>query len=1092
LNGAALPKLGETSPNYISSDVGKQHEFGVNHGMTPLIVVRPAHRLLRLFRSVSLFLPLALIAAAAQTTKPFSLPASAAEASLRQFAAQSGSEVLFATRTVSTVRTNAVRGQFSAAEALERLLAGTGLVAAHDNRSNTWTVTSENGRRAQPPAVGRRADAAAANSSGEMIALSVFEVTATKDESYSALNTNSVTRFAVELDKLPITADIFTEAFISDVGATSIEDLFLRYGTSAGFGGSDPGSGADVALPGDNVLFGNINLKLRGLDAGGNRRNGFLQVSSSDMFSVERVEVIRGPQALLYGGGGAGGVLNSISRTARFSHESGGMQMRVDQEGALRGTFNLNYGGKRLALQVAGVADNRKHERLFIGGRTYGGYAQLAWRVGARTTLRLEGEEVSRRDINPVNALTLSAPAGGGVPADPRNGALVRMLLATGESGDLIGGKINWGNVDSFGGRNSARRFSTHRGEVIVETRWNRNVSTQFAGTYDDSIVNTMGGPTTLVPAGRAGNPLGTWALSYRPADSVETWLRRGVRGALSAEFALFGGRARNQLMLGGEYSEAINDWRSYSYYQAGGNGIPIVNPAQATNATLGRVQIPVQWISVQNGPVREVVFPHLTTRATVDQLTYVRAFTNGPGLVAPTVANPLGIAGSGSYWQHTAKNSGIYLADFTTWLEGRLTTLAGYRVDGVEVERYDTTQLKYLKETPRSLNLGVNYRLHESLRLFYGFSDSFNVPRVLQFGPTGDLANPGKGTGHEFGIKFSSPGNAVSGSLSYYTVKSDREQVLVATDDYTAINPAGINGQVQPSSRWIGVSRETSGAELILTAAPVRGWRSRLSLSMADGKIGESASYGQMYNDEFNTNGRGGVVYSDGSPLLVKVNPADSSSTAPTTQLTVAMMNTRGNPYFADLDPVNGRIQNANALGLRTTSATGAAVATGRAGLPISSHQLAFTDPNQLGGIVTVTAAGESTTGYAKYAAVWTNNYTFSESRIRGLSLGSTISFKSADRSYYYTQIERNAAGAVTGSRRIVFSLPDLATVDLFTSYEWKFNKRMRWRVQLNANNVFNQYQVVVLPNATTGSPRSARFTSQPRYVFLTTSLSF
>jgi outer membrane receptor protein involved in Fe transport len=934
--------------------------------------------------------------------------------------------------------------------------------------------------------------AASAPRASETVELSVFEVSATKDASYSALNTNSVTRFAVELNRLPITADIFTEAFISDVGATTIEDLFLRYGTSAGFGGSDPGAGADVALPGDNVLFGNINLKLRGLDSGGNRRNGFLQASSTDMFSVERVEVIRGPQALLYGGGGAGGVLNAISRTARFSLKSGGVQMRVDQEGALRGTFNVNYGGKRLALHVAGVADDRKHERLFIGGRTFGGYAQLAWRVGPRTTLRLEGEEVSRSDVNPVNALTLSSPAGGGLPADPRNGAIVRMLLARGEAGDLVAGKINWGNVDSFGGRNSARRFSTHRGEIMVETRWNRNVSTQFAGTYDDSIVNTMAGPTTLVPAGRAGNPLGTWALSYRPADSVETWLRRGVRGALSAEFALFGGRARNQLLLGGEYSEAINDWRSYSYYQADGNGIPIVNPAQATNATLGRVQIPVQWISVQNGPVRDVAFPHLTTRATVDNLTYVRDFTNRPGLVAPTDANPIGIAGSGSYWQHTAKNSGIYIADFTTWLDGRLTTLAGYRVDGVEVKRYDTAQLKYLKETPRSLNLGVNYRLRESLRLFYGFSDSFNVPRVVQFGPTGDIANPGKGTGHEFGVKFATRGDAVSGSLSYYTVESDREQVLVASDDYTAINPAGINGQVQPSSRWIGVSRETSGAELILTAEPARGWRSRLSLSLADGRIGDSASYGQMYNDEFHTDGRGGLIYSDGSPLLVKVNPADSSATAPTTQLTVAMMNTRGSPYFADLDPVNGRIRNANALGLRTTSANGATVATGRAGLPISSHQLAFTDPNQLGGTVMVTTAGESTTGYAKYAAVWTNNYTFSDSRIRGLSLGSTLSFRADDRSYYYTQIERNAAGAVTGSRRVVYSLPDLATVDFFTSYEWKFGKRARWRVQVNANNVFNHYQVVVLPNATTGEPRTARFTTQPRYVFLTNSLSF
>jgi hypothetical protein len=224
----------------------------------------------------------------------------------------------------------------------------------------------------------------------------------------------------------------------------------------------------------------------------------------------------------------------------------------------------------------------------------------------------------------------------------------------------------------------------------------------------------------------------------------------------------------------------------------------------------------------------------------------------------------------------------------------------------------------------------------------------------------------------------------------------------------------------------------------------------------------------------------------------LVKINPSDPSPTAPTTQLTIAMMNTPGDRYFADLDPVSGRIRNANALGLRLTNTSGAAVATGRTGLPIADHQLRFTDTNRFGGKINVTNSGEVTTGYAKYAAIWTNNYTFREGLIRGLSFGSTFAYRAADRSYYYTQIERDAAGAVTGSRRAVFRLPDSAIIDLFASYDWRIGPKLRWRVQVNANNAFNNYSVVVLPDATTGSPRSARFTTQPRYVFLTTTLSF
>src|SRR5215510_3521200 len=63
----------------------------------------------------------------------------------------------------------------------------------------------------------------------EKIELSPFEVRTDRDTSYGALNSNSVTRFNTELDKVPISADIFTEQFMTDVGATSINELLSTY-----------------------------------------------------------------------------------------------------------------------------------------------------------------------------------------------------------------------------------------------------------------------------------------------------------------------------------------------------------------------------------------------------------------------------------------------------------------------------------------------------------------------------------------------------------------------------------------------------------------------------------------------------------------------------------------------------------------------------------------------------------------------------------------------------------------------------------------------------------------------------------------------
>ncbi|MBP8256949.1 MAG: TonB-dependent receptor [Opitutaceae bacterium] len=70
----------------------------------------------------------------------FDLPADTADASLKRFSIQSGSEVLFASHLVRGVRTNPVYETCSAREAIDRMLARTGLVAVHDPGADAFSV----------------------------------------------------------------------------------------------------------------------------------------------------------------------------------------------------------------------------------------------------------------------------------------------------------------------------------------------------------------------------------------------------------------------------------------------------------------------------------------------------------------------------------------------------------------------------------------------------------------------------------------------------------------------------------------------------------------------------------------------------------------------------------------------------------------------------------------------------------------------------------------------------------------------------------------------------------------------------------------
>ena len=79
--------------------------------------------------------------AAAQEKKTFTIPADTADKSLKQFATQSGVEVVYPAEVVRGVRTPAVKGQMTPAEAAGRLLDGTGLAMAQDKKTGAFSIS---------------------------------------------------------------------------------------------------------------------------------------------------------------------------------------------------------------------------------------------------------------------------------------------------------------------------------------------------------------------------------------------------------------------------------------------------------------------------------------------------------------------------------------------------------------------------------------------------------------------------------------------------------------------------------------------------------------------------------------------------------------------------------------------------------------------------------------------------------------------------------------------------------------------------------------------------------------------------------------
>ena len=89
-------------------------------------------------------------AAAVEQKRSYNLPSGDAATTLNQFAGASGQQIVFMMEKVKGERTNAVAGDYAARDALDRMLAGTGLNATRDPATGAFIVSRKRGAEAAP------------------------------------------------------------------------------------------------------------------------------------------------------------------------------------------------------------------------------------------------------------------------------------------------------------------------------------------------------------------------------------------------------------------------------------------------------------------------------------------------------------------------------------------------------------------------------------------------------------------------------------------------------------------------------------------------------------------------------------------------------------------------------------------------------------------------------------------------------------------------------------------------------------------------------------------------------------------------------
>ncbi|SFS29013.1 TonB-dependent siderophore receptor [Pseudomonas sp. NFACC42-2] len=340
-----------------------------------------------------------------EALRAYNIPAGSLDQALNQFASASGILLSVDASLTQGKRTTGLQGSYGVGSGLERLLAGSGLVAVQ--AQGGWSLQAMSS--AGPLQLG--ATQISAQQAEESAWGPVDGLVATRSASGSKTDSALV--------EIPQTINVITAAEIKARGAQSVTQalLYTPGMTAGGFADrvklfDEPTSRGFTPTP----------LYLDGLHLpyGGGSTGGALQI---EPYSLERIEVLKGPASVLYGQNQPGGLVNMVSKrpsetpvhqvvleAGTYEHKSAAIDLSgpLDEQG-------------QFLYRLTGLANDGQDEINYVENKRQFIAPSLTWRPNDDTRVTLFAQYQKDKGVPEAQGL----PASGTLWANP-NGKIKR------------------------------------------------------------------------------------------------------------------------------------------------------------------------------------------------------------------------------------------------------------------------------------------------------------------------------------------------------------------------------------------------------------------------------------------------------------------------------------------------------------------------------------------------------------------------------------------------------------------------------------------------------------------------------------------
>jgi len=578
----------------------------------------------------------------------------------------------------------------------------------------------------------------------DVVTLPTFVITENQENPYRSTQALSSSRVAMDILDIPQTISVVTSDFIQDSMSLRMLDA-AKYIT--------PVVESTLPIGGDRYMIRGFQVSHEFID--GAEISGQDGYSASQMpYNIERVEIIKGPNAILVPGGSPGGQFNPITKSP-IGKDQTAVTLELAQYFGNAISFDVNRVFSKHDSSVAGrlVAAYWNNSHGYAKNQFRNGYLiapSFAWQLSPAHKLVVKAEFMQNREA------IIS-----GLPIDPSVGSRGYARIITGLPRDWT-----FGNEDDF------RHRATERLTAELLSNLGDHVTSRLQLIANHVVREDTGGmgaaiagfSTTRNPNTGEYEPGVVWALDQSGPTAIAT----STNVALPAPTSIVFSRTTNAVDLFYNEAHLRNDY-----------AVKFEAPTWKST-TIGGVA--ANFSKVQFKTYATASRPNLAISA-LDTITYPA--WNYP---QPTATN------GGGNRTGKQEDAQVFVYETLGLFRERLLLSGGVSRFFGSLDRTDSTGIPPANAFPHyslsttAKSYGVVVKPIKPVSLFYSYNSSGGtMPSSLNPGTYGPSFRAASGDQKEFGAKVSLLNGRLTASVAHFDI-AQQNYAVPNSDYYTLI----------------------------------------------------------------------------------------------------------------------------------------------------------------------------------------------------------------------------------------------------------------------------------------------------------------